>query len=79
MDLIKNILAEKKFDEPSSVEAVKKYIRDNLNTDVSVSISKNSLMVIVKSSALASQIRLRQFDISQKCDLSGLKLVIRTV
>ena len=79
MDLIKDILAGKNFDEPSSVGAVKKYIKNNFNSEASVALSQSNIIVSVRSSALAYQIRLRQVDLAQKCDLGSLKLIIRIV
>ena len=78
MDSIKDILAKKDFEKPTVVDAVINYISTNFKSKATVQISGKNLVIIVKGSSLANQIRLRQVDIYKKCDLGVLKLVIRT-
>ena len=75
MEPIKNILNNRKFNQPAAIEALKKYINENYDYPVSIKISKKTLVISVTSSSLANILRMRQLDIIRRCDLYDYKLV----
>ncbi len=69
MDSLFNILSHKDFEEPPEIAAIKKYIHDNFQTEVSVMVRERDIMVEVPSAALANTLRLRGPDMKRRCQL----------
>lgn len=57
MDSLYDLLAGKNFDEPKEITAIKDYVRTKYNSEASVSVRENDLLVVVKSASLASRLR----------------------
>lgn len=69
MDSLNNILSRKDFDEPSEISSIKKYVKTEFKTDVSVQVRDKDIVIIVPNAALASTLRLRGPDIKRRCQL----------
>ena len=53
-----DILANKDFDEPPEIAAVKKFVQDNYQEAVEVLVRENEIVVGTRSAALAGTLRL---------------------
>jgi len=62
MDSLQNLLADKNFDEPGEIGAIKRYVRATYQTEVGVELHERGITVLVRSAALASRLR---YDISK--------------
>jgi len=69
MDSLHNILSQKDFDEPPETAAIKKFVRDEFKTEVSVQVRERDIVVGVPSAALANTLRLRSPEIKRRCQL----------
>jgi hypothetical protein len=69
MDSIFSILGDKDFDEPPEIGAVKKYIRDEYDTEVGVMIHGQSIIISVSSAALANTLRLRAPEMKRRLQI----------
>ena len=69
MDSLFKILSQKDFEEPPEILAIKKYVRDNFQTDVSVMVRERDIVVGVPNAALANTLRLRSPEIKRRCQL----------
>ena len=76
MDSLHSILSRKDFDEPPEVAAIKKYVRDNFKTEVSVLVRQNDIVIGVPNASLANSLRLRSPDIKRRCQVDK-KLLFR--
>lgn len=76
MDSLSSILGNKDFDEPPEISSIKKYVKDEFQTDVSVQVRDKDIVVVVPSSALANTLRLRRLEMERRCQLDK-KLVFR--
>ena len=54
-----DILSSKDFDEPAESLAIKKYVRDEFNEHVAVTIREREIIVAAPNAALANTLRLR--------------------
>lgn len=59
MDSLKDILGSKDFDEPSESLAIKKYVREQFDETVAVTVREREIIVAAPSAALAGTLRLR--------------------
>jgi hypothetical protein len=57
MDSLYDLLSSKNFDEPPQIAAIKDYIRTKYNAEASVTMRENDILVVIKSSSLASRLR----------------------
>ena len=69
MDSLSSILGGKDFDEPPEMAGIKKYVRDEFKTDVSVLVRDRDIVITVPSAALANTLRLRGPDLKRRCQL----------
>lgn len=76
MDSLQSILGNKDFDEPQEITSIKKYVQDEFQTEVGVQVRDKDIVVSVPSAALANTLRLRQTEITRRCQLDK-KLVFR--
>jgi hypothetical protein len=76
MDSLNNILLGKDFDTPPEIAAIKAYIQRHFQSDVTVKLSPNAIVISTKSAALAGSLRmhLRQLQAVAETDK---KLVLR--
>ena len=58
MDSLLDILSNKDFSMPEEVAAIKTYVANKYNQDVSVSISKDAITISSRSAGLISTLRL---------------------
>lgn len=59
MDSLHSILSNKDFDEPPESRAIKKYVREQFNEHVAVTIREREIIIAAPSAALANTLRLR--------------------
>jgi hypothetical protein len=57
MDDLASLLANKNFEEPPEIAAIKQYIRDTFDADAQVHVREKDIIVSVNSAALASRLR----------------------
>lgn len=69
MDSLNSILGHKDFDEPPEMSSIKKYVKDEFKTDVSVQVRDRDIVIGVPSAALANTLRLRSPDIKRRCQI----------
>jgi hypothetical protein len=61
MDDLASLLANKGFDEPPEIAAIKRYVEDTYKSEVSVQVRDKDIIIMVQNAALASRLR---FDTS---------------
>ncbi len=71
-----DILANRSFDEPTEVTALKQYVFDSYEALCRVQVAKNMIIITVASASLAGMIRMNQNFIKQRCGITQ-KLIIR--
>jgi len=76
MDSLLNILRNRDFDEPPEITSIKKYVKDEFKTEVSVQVRDKDIVVSVPSAALANTLRLRGPEMKRRCQLEK-KLTFR--
>jgi hypothetical protein len=59
MDSLHDILGHKDFDEPPEALAIKKYVRDQFDESVAVTVRERDIIVATPSAALANTLRSR--------------------
>jgi hypothetical protein len=69
MDSLTDILSNKQFAEPDELTKLKKFIKDEYSSAASISINGQSIIISVKSSSLASSLRLRLPEIKRKLSI----------
>lgn len=69
MDSIFKILSGKKFDEPSEMVSIKKYVLDEFNVKVGVQVRDKDIIIKVPSAALAGTLRMRGPEIKERCHI----------
>lgn len=58
-DSLASLLANKDFDEPPEMQAIKKFVRDSFDEDCEVLLRERDIVVAVRSSSLANALRLQ--------------------
>jgi len=59
MDSLNDILSRKDFDEPSESLAIKKYVREQFDEAVTVTVREREIIIASPSAALAGTLRMR--------------------
>lgn len=59
MDSLFDLLGRKDFDEPAEVAAIKKYVREQFDEVVAVTVREKEIIIATPSAALANTLRLR--------------------
>ena len=59
MDSLNEILSRKDFDEPAEAVAIKKYVREQFDESVAVTVRERDIIIAAPSAALASTLRMR--------------------
>lgn len=77
MDSLQDILGNKTFQPPDEIGLVKKYLREKFDSECSVKLQKDAVIISVESSALAGSLRLQQQELIKKCGLEKKRLIIR--
>jgi len=70
MDSLGNLLGRKEYSEPPEVAAIKKYVQDEFQQNVSVMVRDRDIVLQVPSAALANALRLKSPDIKRQCNLT---------
>lgn len=73
---LQSILNNRLPSEPPEIQTIKKFVRDNLQTEVSVSLSKSHIAIGVPNAAAAGALRLQLFKLQQLLE-TDRRLVIR--
>lgn len=76
MDRLEDILASRLPQEPDEVAAIKRYIDEQFQAPATVGVQDQSLVITVRSAALANALRLRAPQIQAACQTTK-RLVIR--
>lgn len=76
MDSLFSILSNKDFDEPPEVAAVKKFVRNNLDSEVTVQLREKDLIIVCSSGSQANALRLRVPELKRRCQIDK-RIVIR--
>ena len=76
MDSLYNLLADRNYDEPPEIAAIKTYVRDKYQATVEVDVRENDIIVHTPSASLASRLR---FDLPKlrEASKSNKNLVLR--
>jgi len=59
MDSLNDILSRKDFEEPPEMAAIKKFVQDNYQETVEVTIRERDILIATPSAALANTLRLK--------------------
>lgn len=59
MDSLNEILSHKDFDEPAEVAAIKKYVREQFDEYVAVTVREREIIIAAPNAALANTLRMR--------------------
>jgi hypothetical protein len=59
MDSLNEILSRKDFDEPAEALAIKKYVREQFDEAVAVTVREREIVIAAPSAALAGTLRMR--------------------
>jgi len=59
MDSLNDILSRKNFDEPAEASAIKKYVREQFDEAVAVTVREREIIIAAPSAALAGTLRTR--------------------
>ena len=65
MDSLNDILGRKDFDEPPEALAIKKYVREQFDETVAVTIRNNDIIIAAPNAALASTLRMRVLQLQR--------------
>jgi hypothetical protein len=76
MDSLNSILSNRNFDEPPEVASIKKYVQDEFQSSVSVTVREKDIVVAAPSAALANTLRLRSPEIKRRCQIDK-RLIFR--
>jgi hypothetical protein len=66
MDSLNSILGDKNFDKPTEIDELKRFIRDNYQSESEILIRGHRIIISVSSSALANSLRLRMPEIKRE-------------
>lgn len=65
MDSLHEILGRKDFDEPPEALAIKKYVRDEFDEAVAVTVREREIIIAAPNAALASTLRMRVLQLQR--------------
>jgi hypothetical protein len=77
MDSLQDILSTRSFTPPDELRVVKDYITRRYKSRCKVQIERNSIIITVPNSALASTLHLENQLLIERCNLGDKRLVIR--
>jgi hypothetical protein len=73
---ISELLAKRNAAEPPEIKAIKAYVREHLQLEVNVNISKDQIAIVVPNAAAAGSLRMHLYSLKQVLD-TPRRLVIR--
>lgn len=65
MDSLYDILGRKDFDEPPEALAIKKYVHEQFDESVAVTVKEKEIIVAAPNAALASTLRMRVLQLQK--------------
>lgn len=71
-----DLLANKDFDEPDEMKAIKRFVQSNYQADVEVQVREREIVVTTPSAALANMLRLRLPEL-RKVAATDKRIVLR--
>ena len=71
-----DLLANKDFDEPAEMKAIKQFVQSNYQTSVEVQMRKKEIIVTTPSAALANTLRLKLPEL-RKAVATDKKIILR--
>jgi hypothetical protein len=77
-DSLADLLAQKNFGEPTEIEVIKHFIKENFKSTCQVSINQRQIIISVPGAALAGALRMRLHELQALCQTEK-RLVIRIV
>lgn len=77
-DSLADLLAQKNFGEPTEIQVIKHFLKENYNSDCQVTIGPRLIAIGVKSASLAGALRMRLHELQALCQTEK-RLVIRIV
>ena len=75
-DSLGDLLQAKNFEEPEEVLIIKNFLRENYNSDCTVTMAQNQIIIGVKGASLAGTLRMRLHELQALCQTKK-RLVIR--
>jgi len=75
-DSLFDILKDKNFDEPHESVAIKKYVFDNFQEHVAVTVRERDIIIEVPGAALAGTLRMHQIQM-KKAASTEKRLILR--
>lgn len=76
MDNLRDILAQRKPEEPPEIAIIKKYVQDAFQEVVGITVREHEIVIAAPGASLANTLRLRTLEI-QKLIGSQKRLVFR--
>ena len=71
-----DLLANKDFDEPDEMKAIKSYVQNNYQVDVEIQMRDKEIIVTTPSAALANTLRLKLPEL-RKAAATDKRIVLR--
>jgi len=71
-----DLLANKDFDEPEEMKAIKQYVQKNYQVDVEIQLRDKEIIVTTPSAALANTLRLKLPEL-RKAAATDKRIVLR--
>lgn len=71
-----DLLANKDFDEPDEMRAIKQFVKSNYQADVEVQLREKEIIVTTASAALANTLRLKMPEL-RKAVQTDKRIVLR--
>lgn len=75
MDNLGDLLSKRDLNEPTDINLIKNFIKENFGATSSVKLQRNQIIIMVNSAALAASLRMRLHEIQKLLD-DPKKLVI---
>jgi hypothetical protein len=76
MDSLYDLLADKNFDEPPEIAAIKDYVRQTFKSEVGVAMRGEDIIVTTASASLASRLRFDLPKLQKKLNIEK-KIILR--
>lgn len=73
---LQDIIKKKSNQQPPEIAAVKLFVKDRFKVEPGVSVSKDSITILVPNSAVAGSLRMVLFELSEAL-VTDKKLIIR--
>lgn len=75
-DKLADLLGQKNFGEPTEIQVIKHFVKENYKSDCSVTIGPRQIVISVPGAALAGTLRMRLHELQALCQTEK-RLVIR--